>query len=244
MCHIPIHPDSEHMDRRDKWDVSTETIELLCERFKGIGEGEPHRLAGGEITAMPLDTLEEIVEILYNHDRPVWLLTNGYDLMGLSQRCLDMITDINLDNHGINHEHVLQCHKYLKNKFNRHHGTVNALIHEDWDCARKRVENITLEPCGAMMRSPTTYREAIYPCCLSQHTDVMRKDMKSNEILKSAGWTFRNPDIVEVLRNWRTTLPEYVYHKCLNDCPRPYGDICGTSKITLKPHDVILRKRI
>ena len=243
MCHVPIRRDSKHMDRRDKWDVKPETIELLCERFKGIGETDPHRLAGGESTAMPLDTLEEIIEILYNHNRPVWLLTNGYDLMGLNQRCLNMITDINLDDHGINHEHVMTCIHYLKEKFNGTVGIVEALVHEDWNCARKHPDNITAEPCDGMMRSPTTYREAIYPCCLSMHTDVMREDMHSNTVLKDAGWTFHNPNIVNVLKNWRTTLPPYVHHKCLTDCPRPHTDICGGSVITLKPNDVIYRRQ-
>ena len=243
MCHVPIHPDSEYVDRRTKWDVSLKTIELFCERFKGIGERNLHRLAGGETTAMPLDTVEELVEILYVHNRRMSLLTNGYDLLGLSRRCLDRIHDINLDDHGINHEHIMRCYKYLKENFDCVVGIITTLEHKDWDCARKHPENILTEPCDAMMRSPTMYREAIYPCCQSQHTDVMRKDMGSNKALKDAGWTVYNPDIVETLRNWRTTLPEYVLHKCLTDCPSPYGSICGKTRITLKPNDVIWRQR-
>jgi len=243
MCHVPIHPESPYVDRRKKWEIKPRTIELLCERFKGIGERDPHRLAGGETTAMPLDLVEEIVEILYNHNRHVWLLTNGYDLMGLSQRCLDMLSHINLDDHGINREHILRCHKYLKENFKGRSGIVTTLVHEDWDCARKHPDNVRTEPCDGMMRSPTVSRGAIYPCCMSSHTDLMRYDMPSNKALKDAGWTFENPDIVETLRNWRTTLPEFVYHKCLTDCPRPHNDICGSAKITLKPNDVLWRQR-
>jgi len=239
ICHIPIHPDSEIMDRRDKWDESPDTFELFCERFKGIGEDDQHRLSGGELTAMNLSVVEEIIEILYNYGRKTYVLTNGYELMGMSVSSLNKIHTIVLDDHGINHELIESIMKYLKKTYKGKYEAIEVYKHWDWNCARQRTENIMKEPCNAMMRSPSVYRGVIYPCCMSQHTDLMRGDGAANAILKEAGWTFDNPDIVETLRNWRTTLPPYILDKCLTDCPRPYDGICGGSEITLKQNDVI-----
>lgn len=239
LCHMPINPQSEYVDRRDKWEMSIKTIELFCERFKGIGEHDPHRFSGGEMTAMRLDKLEEMIEIFHNHGRTVWILTNGYNLMGLSLECLNRIGSIVLDDHGINHELIMRCHKYLKKVYKGSFTVLDIRYHWNWDNARQHSRNILQKPCGAMMRSPSVYRGVIYPCCMSMHTDGMRGDGEANRILREAGWTFYNPDIVETLGNWRTTLPKYVLEKCLTDCPRPHNGICGGKHITLKQNDVI-----
>lgn len=240
LCNVPISASAELADRRNKWDESPDTIELFCERFKGIGETDPHRLSGGEPTAMSLSVLEEIIEVLYNHGRrKIFILTNGYELMGLNLKTLNRVHSISLDDHGVNSDLIEKCVKYLKQFYTGKHEVIKVYKHWDWNCARQHPENVVKEPCKAMMRSPSVYRGAVYPCCMSMHTDGMRGDGEANRVLREAGWTFTNPDIVKTLRNWRTTLPPYILEKCLTDCPRPHDDVCGGADITLKQNDVI-----
>jgi len=189
---------------------------------------------------MSLDKLEEIIETFYSYGRKrISLLTNGYNIMGMEPKWLNKIEVINLDDHGINHEHIIKCYEYLKKAYKGKVQILEVLKHWNWDEARKHPRNILIKPCKAMMRSPSPYRGVIYPCCMSMHTDGMRKDMKGINALRSVGWTFHNPNVAETLRNWRTTLPKYILEKCLADCPRPYDDICRGKLITLKDNDVI-----
>ena len=60
-----------------------------------------------------------------------------------------------------------------------------------------------------------------------------------DELFK-AGWTIHNPKLVNTLRNWRETIPDYVIDQCENNCWRPHLDVGqGTTRITLKKNDVI-----
>ena len=60
--------------------------------------------------------------------------------------------------------------------------------------------------------------------------------------LEQAGWTIQNEDIINTLKNWKITVPQYVLNQCLNHCWAPNHDIVGTSvSITKKKIDKIAK---
>lgn len=239
LCDKPIDPDAEYPDRRDKWDTSLRDVRLLCRRFKGIDEGRLHRLAGGEPTAMPLGRLEAIIDTLHSHGRPVSMLTNGYNLMGMKHEYLNELRQIVLDDHGINHDHIMSCMRWLKKVYKGRALVMTVTHHYDFEMAMGHPLNLKDAPCRAIMRSPSLFREAIYPCCASYQVEMMEKTTRLNRELRRAGWSMRSADVVETLRNWRETLPEYFWELCFKRCFKPQDGVGTKKQITLKPNDVI-----
>ena len=95
---FPIDPDSPHVHRRTKWDMPVSDVELFCELFKGYGETDRHRLTGGEPTALPMEHLEEIIEVFSSYNRLISIITNGYNLMGISRDTINKIGIIKQQN--------------------------------------------------------------------------------------------------------------------------------------------------
>lgn len=239
---IPIRPDSPYPDRRKKWEMPLSTIERFCKRFEGIAEKTTHiRLFGGEFTALPIKKMEAIIETFHSYDRRMWLLTNGFNLLGLDKTHLNMMHNITLDDHGINHDHILNCMKHLKRVYKGKAHVIRMLYHWNLETAIKHELNYgkTCRPLSELVKGPTFYRGVIYQCCNGPSVEAFQKNIKMNVELRRAGWTLDNPDVLETLNNWKNTLPQYVLDQCRYSCWRPHFKVGEKKRITLKKNDVI-----
>lgn len=246
LSHIPFSPISDYPDRKEKWEMPLDTVERFCEVFRGIGEKTTYvRLLGGEVTALPIEKVEEIIDILYNNNRKMWLLTNGFNLLGISKKHINKIQYITLDDHGINHKHVSTCLNYLKGFYTGKAYRMVVKTHYNLETAIKHPSNqgLACKPLKNFVVDLTFYRSAIYPCCNGPGIEAYNKTTILNEALIDAGWTLHNSDVLNTLNNWRKTLPTTFMEMCLNHCWKPHWRIDAKTAITLKSNDVIVHAK-
>jgi len=187
---------------------------------------------------LPVDRLTAIIHVFAEYGRKMMMITNGYNLLGLDIEHLNKIQGVVLDDHGINHDHIEKCRRYLKKVYG---GTVKTLyhpVHWNLEDAMKHPSNRGRQ-CRSMIRTPMVVKKVVYPCCNMYPIEQMRRDPQITSSLVEAGWTLDNPQVVETLRRWRKTLPQYVREQCLNHSWRPNMKVGRSVEITLKPHDRI-----
>jgi len=239
---IPINPDSPLIERRVKWEVPVEEVELFCKRFKGVGMDKPIHLTGGEPTAIPEDRFNEVMEVFHKHNRKVILLTNCYNIFGVSKHALNQTFMVKLDDHGINNSHILDSVKYLKTFYKGKIRHIKTLHH--YDLAKTR--QLEINKGGHCNRNTLRTKievlikqAVVYPCCAMASFDLYNNDKRMEEELTKAGWHLDNQNVIETIKNWKTTLPAYVLTQCRDACWWPHKQVLGKVKITLKPNDVI-----
>jgi len=240
MFNFPIDPESPYPNRRTSWQLPVSDVETFCEKFKGIGEENNHRLTGGEPTAIAPELFEEIVEVLHSYGRRVTIITNGFGLMDIDHATLNQISTIFLNDHGINHEHVENCVKYLKPFYKGAIGRDSNTYHFDLWKAKDDQSNKG-KKCGMWMTLPTLLRGVFYPCCNMPLIGEFDQNPDIHNSFMSAGWALNDVDIVHNLRNWRKTIPRYAVDQCMDNCWQPNPSVGGRFDITSKPNDVIKR---
>ena len=238
LSHIPINPKNENIFRRQKWELYLDDLTLFCERFNGIGHESLHFLSGGEPTCLPVDKFVQIVDILVDHNRRVAVFTNGYNLLGIPKTTINKIDHIRLSNHGPNESHVQDCISYLKPFYKGKLEPIATKTHWDVEPAKKRKNHG--ERCFVWMRILPLFGETIFPCCNTPCLMLQSNDTKMGDELNNAGWTIKNEDVMETIRDWRNTIPDCVSEQCLNNCYQPNINVGqGRTRITLKPYSVI-----
>lgn len=223
-----------------KWELPLNDVKLFCERLGEFGRTGRHVLTGGEPTALPIEHFEGIIEILKNNDRNVGVLTNGYNLMGVSKRCLQKIDEILFDDHGINADHVHDCIEYLKTFYKGNIRKKTRRYHWDFEKQRQHPSNKG-KRCNYLITTMLLYKNGVlYPCCTLSAIGGYNRNTIISEELTKAGWNLCNPDLVEVIKDYRKTIPKYVSDQCLNHCWHPNcTERRNKVKITLKQNDVI-----
>jgi hypothetical protein len=187
--------------------------------------------------------MKEIIDVLASYHRSISLITNGYNLFGLPKAYLNKISYLVLDDHGPNKAHIVDCKNYLKPFYKGEVKRVGRYYHRNCMEAKRHPKNVGI--CTASCRVPqalSLLRDTIYPCPAMEFIEMMDKHTKITDSLKEAGWTLRNPDIHTVLRNWRDTIPFYVWDQCRNNCWYPHIEYGREARITLKPNDVIKKR--
>jgi len=234
LCNIPFDPKSPNPFKRSKQHISLESVELLCQRFKGIGEEQSHVLTGGEITALPLTHLKGIINILKSYKRRVLIFTNGYGLMDIPKENLFQIDSIILSDHGVNTQHFKDCGEYLAKI--GYTGTVKesvTLKHLNPHKAMKAPIN-EASTCKNWLHNLALWDNVIYPCCILYSVMLIRNNERIQNDLIDAGWNLGNPNLIDTLQNHKETLPQSSRYECLNHCWSPrYGYV---GKIKIKPH--------
>ncbi len=244
-CNLHCEFCSTFSNQGTRWEAPLEEVELFCKRFDGVAMDKYTHLSGGEPTALDVDKFSEMIEILHGYNRLLILVTNGYNIFGIDKNTLKRINIIKLDDHGINHEHVEDCVRYLKTF---HQGSVypiRGLVHYDLGRTRRLAINQ-----GELCHMKTLRlrievlikRGVIYPCCAMSSFDLYNKDTRLEEELTKAKWTLENRNILDTLENWKTTLPQYAWDQCVYACWWPHKRILGGTEITLKPNDVIKKQ--
>lgn len=238
-CDVPLSPDNENIFRRWKWELSVEDLVLFCEQFKGIGELEYHHLTGAETTMMHPEKVREFVEILVSYSRCVSLATNGFNLAGMGIDSVNKIARIILADHGTNHEHIEFCVQYLRDFYEGSFHVVDSTRHYELTAAMQHASNKGRR-CEFWMGNPSLFDSVLYPCCNGPFIMLKNNDTQMHDELVAAGWSIHNDDFIDVLKNWRSTIPAYVIDQCLNNCWKPFlGVGQGGTMITLKEYDVI-----
>lgn len=240
LCYLPLSRNNENIHRRKKWELSVAELTLFCERFKGIGESTYHHLTGGEVTMMPPRKLEALIDVLASYHRPMSLQTVGYNLLGISECSLNKIDEIVFGWHGINHQQVINSIKYL-NKFH-YRGRIlvpDASYHFDLFPAIKHPSNKGRR-CSYWMSVPSLVGSIVFPCCNLPWIMARNNNTVMEDELRKAGWVTHNDKLIDVLTNWRKTVPDYVVHQCENNCWMPNIDVGqGQTMITLKENDLL-----
>jgi len=223
------------VNRGPRFDISPEEVELFCEHFKGIGEKDEHRLVGGETTMMNLDTVRELIDVFERYNRHLSILTNGYNILGIGEEYLMKLSKVILDDHDINHDLLMKC----KDKIENYQVVKVRNKQRHFNIAQGVEASRNAKGCKSWMRSITLSERLIYPCCNIPALARYYRDDRIGKELLAAGWTIDNPDLRETVRNWRETLPPYLWWVCENKCWQPNLLQCDSYPITMKPNDVL-----
>jgi hypothetical protein len=227
--------------RRQPWEISIEEAELFCKRFKGYYEDSMHKFLGGEPTAIPPEKFYKLIDIFVDHGRKIKLLSNGFNLLGLKKSYLTKFSSIELNDHGINHDHITDCFRYLKTFYK---GELYSRIqNKHYNLGEVRKHCVPGVPCESIMNPPVLCRGVMYPCCVHPSGELWNNDWETREALIEAGWGLDNPDVADVLVNWRDNLPLKIYGECNDNCwvLRRVNVNVDKVPITLKHNDVIKR---
>jgi hypothetical protein len=236
-----ISSSSPNIWRRRLYDMDPTTLKLFCERFAGYGENNLHMLTGGELTAMPHKALKYLMDILHGYGRKMRIRTNCFALKQLGEEYVSRLTHIYVAEHGINHDvvdgTVAWLHTFYKGKIL----VENMQTHHNLDVAKTHLDN--QKSCHLWFTNLSlNHTGIIHPCCNTQWLMVANNDTQMEDVLRAAGFTLDNPDVVSVLTNWRDAIPRYVVDQCIYNCWKPNFRLGPPVKITLKPDDKLRRE--
>jgi hypothetical protein len=226
----------------NKKETEIEEAILYCDRFKDI-KIEETQWTGGEPTLLPENKFNKLVEVFYFYKKDINLLTNGYNILNLDKKILQKIKTITFDNHGINENHINNCIKFLKSFYRGNVKVWTVKTHLDLRKAMKHPSNKE-KMCSRWLKEIKINDYVIYPCCTMPAMMILDNNSIMREELINAGWTLRNKEIIKTILNYQRTLPDYIMNQCLNNCWMPNVDVGQDRKrITLKPNDVLFRKK-
>ncbi|WP_187985023.1 radical SAM protein [Vibrio metschnikovii] len=244
-AHLPFSKNGELLHRRSQLISKVSDINAFCELMTGIGEADPHILTGGEITTLPVATIETYIDMLHSFGRKIGMRTNGYNICGISPKKLQMLDRIYLNDHGINREAIDSSREYLDKHFHGNLILEESLKHRDLRSIVKHGQG-TIEQalsCNHLLATLTLLPPVVLPCC---NTWALMNSLNSDLMMTAlinAGWTIHNPNLKETLRNWRTTLPkEFLQTYCADSCYMTRSDTFPTYDIQKHPKDRVLKR--
>jgi hypothetical protein len=244
-AHLPFSKNSELIYRQSPLVASVPDIEAFCERMVGVGESDPHLLTGGEITALPVATIERYIDVLHRYGRKVGMRTNGYNVRGISPEKLRLLDRIYLNSHGINRAAIDASRYYLELHFT---GTLipeETLEHRNLRSVVNHKQGTVEQAlaCDHLLATLTLLPPVVLPCC---NTWALMNSLNSDAMMKAlvdAGWTVHNPALKETLQNWRTTLPRaFLQTYCADSCYKTRTDPIASYPIQSHPHDRVLKR--
>jgi hypothetical protein len=244
-AHLPIVRHGELIYRSKALVAEAADIERFCELMAGVGEDEPHLLTGGEITALPISTINGYIDVLQRYGRKIGMRTNGYNVRGISPEKLGLLDRIFLNSHGVNQEAIDASREYLDRHF---HGTLipeQTLEHRDLRAVVHHGQGTIEEAlaCDHLLATLTLLPPVVLPCCNTWALmNSLNSETMMNELIQ-AGWTVHNPDLKETLRNWRTTLPKaFLQTYCADSCYKTSKSDIATYPIEAHPRDRVLKR--
>jgi organic radical activating enzyme len=200
---------------RDKRrEIRINDVKKAIPRILEYASYEGVTLAGGEPTAMNLIKLMRISKIIRDNELKGHILTNGFRIRNISPYNFDYII---LDDHGTNTDDVRKSIDYFKELGYENYAVKKAYVHKDFNEARETPIITEGFDCNGWMQ-PTLWLDLVYPCCGMPQMEGWDNDTIIRDTLRKNGWTCDNPDLAEVLKNWRKTIPNEVVNKCLFSC--------------------------
>lgn len=211
----------------------------------GIGQDDPHLLTGGEITALPVATLVDYIDVLHYHGRKVGMRTNGYNICGIPSDKLNLLDRIHLNSHGVNEEAIEISRAYLGKHYRGRvipeetlqHRNLRSIVHHGEGTIEQALS------CNHLLTTLTFLPPVVLPCC---NTWALMNSLNSDTIMAAlvdAGWTVRNSALKETLRNWRQTLPrEFLQSFCADSCYMTRATPIPLYPIEAHPRDRVLKR--
>ena len=125
---------------------------------------------------MPLSKLYGIIDVFTKHNRKLKLLTNGFNILGMSPSYLNKFQCIELNNHGINEEHIMLCERHLGQVYDGEIVMRTQKRHYNLEEAQKHC--IPGDPCVSLLNPPVLYRGIMYPCCIHPGVELWNRNTK------------------------------------------------------------------
>jgi len=135
---------------------------------------------------------------------------------------VDIFDRIILDEHRSNRERIRYLKKYLGDLRHRNFIVHPMLYHQDLESLIGY--KVTPGPnCREWLNSVAIKGAVVYPCCMLPWLEEWSPPLDMTDDLISSGFTFDNPELPELLENWRDHIPDSVYRRCLLTCWRHEG---------------------
>lgn len=184
-------------------------ITKFLEHMKTFKPGSTVMVTGGEPTMSP--HLGAVAKMIRDNGFKSAMLTNCYKLIPL--KWFDYII---LDYHGVN-KGEFELWKAALKESRRWWDMSPKHMHQDIPYAMK--DNITKGArCSNWLTNYTLWQDVVYPCCNMMCVEWWHDTEEATMVLREAGWTVDNPNLVETIKNWRGTLPAEVYRLCMLKC--------------------------
>lgn len=221
LCDTKISYDSSNIHRQVVYNINPVDLIKYCTVMGNVGLSDSHRLSGGEPTLLKNDLLATIVETLHSNGRYVELMTNGFGIFNLDKSVLHMISKITFDNHNTNISLIDECKKYLRSFFTGEIKVINQQYHynlieaQSFECNKGQL-------CDNWLSTLTLYKKVIFPCCVTYPLMLYRNDTELYTSLYNAGWCIDNPELIDTMQHYKTTIPQIVIDECLYNCWNPH----------------------
>lgn len=196
------------------------------------------RLLGGETTAMPWDTLYDIIDLIKTDEHKLSMLTNGFGLQRMARSALTAFDNFVLNAHGTNDLVIRECEDLLRT-YEIPFETIRHGYHFDLEEAAAHVLNKGRN-CHQWLSLPCLYDKVIYPCCSMMQLKEGKRDTWAS--LKRSGWHLENPKLMTDILDM-STLEPMIFQRCFNECYMPDIHRGRRYKITPKDRDQLRRPK-
>lgn len=222
-AHLPFDRHGTRVFRRAPIVADIDAITDFCRAMVGVGERDAHVLQGGEITALPIRTVVEYIDVLHSFGRRVGMRSNGYRLASIPLDSLNRLDFIYLNAHGNNQSAIEHCQKFLSQHYRGRvileesffHRNPADFLHHGLGTPSQGMN------CSHMMSTLTVMPPVVHPCCNSWALMNALNASEMKESLLASGWTCDNPDLRSTLARWRDTLPPpFLESFCADSCYR------------------------
>jgi len=192
-------------------------LDVFLTNIDGYLPDKPVRLTGGEPTSV--GDLWAFAQTVKDHGRRLEILTNGENLLSVNPDIFDRII---LDEHIANRGRIDYLRRRLRE--HKHPDYIVYPMHHHQDLRTLIGTGVTPGPhCRAWMETLTLMRGVLYPCCILPILEKWVSGLTVTEDLRASGYTYDNPDLPELIENWRNHIPDSVYRTCLLKCWRHEG---------------------
>lgn len=203
----------------DPYVMPLRELDIFLKNMDGYLPEKPVRLSGGEPTTVGSEVLWSYAKTVKKHKRRLEILTNGYGLLSVDVNVFDRII---LDEHISNQDRIKQIRRHLLKL--KHRNWIIYPMHYHQDINTMINNSVTDGPkCREWMNSITLTGGVVYPCCMLSLLETWIPPEDITKDLIEAGYTYDNPDLPELLTNWKEHIPTSVYKRCLLTCWRHEG---------------------
>ncbi len=190
------------------------SIETFLERIEGYRPKHWIRLSGGEVTLCEPDYIREITELSHQYNRNISLLTNAARIELIDPHWFDFI---HLDQHILNRGKIEEArYQFKRQNYKRYQVWITE---EHRDLELQRTDHVTKGlRCSAWLEAISLWRDTVYPCCVICFLDGWNNNTKIRTALRNYGWHVDNPDLVQVIKDYKQTTPPQVAYACQLQC--------------------------
>lgn len=207
-------PFGENPWRDEPREIDLEDLNQALGQIVTLDHFEVATLTGGEPTAINIDKLFLIARAIRLKGLKVCIYTNGYRIKEIGPNKFDYIV---LDDHGTNTEDIKSAIEYFKENRYKKYYVIETKWHRDYDLALRESRTSPGVHCWGWLQ-PTIWLDVVFPCCHMAQMEGWDNDTILRDSLRKARWVTNNPNLGEVMQDWRNTIPAEVIKKCLFSC--------------------------